>query len=283
MSRTIERISRPIEVRFPDYGVFVLESHHDVGFRMESTRHHFTKVLYILEGTGTIEGEEGPIPCRSHDVIVVPVGRTHCLVDARGKPISLYALCVEDPVFTGDPELKAALPVGRLNRKRLLSTQVRSMLRRILFEQTLKRPAVGSMIRGLTLELLALLARVGHHEDPEAAAETTGRLELRHRVEAYAADLERRFFETASLDQVAQRLGMSRRRFTQLFRQVTGMAWLDRIQQLRVEHAKHLLAETNRSVTAVAFECGYEDLSSFYRAFRRTTGSSPQKWREKRK
>jgi AraC-like DNA-binding protein len=32
-------------------------------------------------------------------------------------------------------------------------------------------------------------------------------------------------------------------------------------------------------VTTVAFECGYEDLSSFYRAFRRHTGEPPQRWR----
>jgi AraC-like DNA-binding protein len=34
------------------------------------------------------------------------------------------------------------------------------------------------------------------------------------------------------------------------------------------------------SVLAVAFECGYEDLSSFYRAFRRQRGGPPDRWRK---
>ena len=73
---------------------------------------------------------------------------------------------------------------------------------------------------------------------------------------------------------------MSRRRFTQLFREVTGSTWADHLADLRVGYARQLLEETDRSIVAIAFESGFEDLSSFYRAFKKRTGLAPNRWRQ---
>jgi hypothetical protein len=43
---------RPIEVALPDYGVFVLESHHAPGFRMTVQCHDFLEIFYVLDGSG---------------------------------------------------------------------------------------------------------------------------------------------------------------------------------------------------------------------------------------
>ena len=86
----------------------------------------------------------------------------------------------------------------------------------------------------------------------------------------------------SNLDAAASSLGLSRRRFTQLFREITGTSWLAHVRGLRIDHAKKLLESTDRTVLSVAFECGFEDLSTFYRAFKRETDESPNKWRQAR-
>src|SRR5262249_37775930 len=106
--------------------------------------------------------------------------------------------------------------------------------------------------------------------------------ELRQAVSRYVAGLPGRFFEATDLVQTAVELGMSRRRFTQLFREVTGTSWSSHLTRLRVDYARQLLRETQRSIAAVAFECGFEELSSFYRAFKRLTGVPPAAWRQGR-
>ncbi len=268
----------------PAYGVYVLESHHDVGFRMEQRVHAFVKLIYVLAGAGRVVTASRSIACETGDVIVVPIGQKHHIEDAPRQPMSIYVLCVEPRLWRHDPDLEALLPAGRLPRHPTVSQQVRGQLRRILYEQSAAREAHGTMIVGMTLRLLALLARVGTRRDRQRSgiAETAdGPGALRRRVEAYIEELDRRFFEATCIDAAATATGMSRRRFTQLFRQLTGSTWLGYVHRRRIEHARHLLATTPRTVTSIAFECGFEDLSSFYRAFHRHAGQSPTAWRHR--
>src|SRR6202022_1365419 len=97
------------------------------------------------------------------------------------------------------------LPSGRLARNGLVSLQVRAEVRRLLFEQTCRRPGYATMMVGLALQLLALLARsrgpVAH-----TGPDTRGVTNHLQTVEAYVAELERRFFEPAKLDGIVKQL-----------------------------------------------------------------------------
>ncbi len=273
---------RPIEVLLPPYGVFVLESHHAPGFHMAAQCHNFLEVFYVLGGAGTFHIDGTLHPCHRHDVVVVPLNRVHRIEDEPAEPLSLYGICVAPEVWRHEPAVLDQVPAGRLPISALLAAQVRADLRRLLFEQTLARPGSRVQILGLTLQLLAMLARSSLSTPPDRPSRT-GSTTSGHRlaVERYVAELPHRFFEATDLDQTAAELGMSRRRFTHLFRLVTGISWFTYVTQLRMDYACQLLRETSRSIIAIAFECGYEDLSSFYRAFKRHKGLPPQAWRQR--
>jgi AraC family L-rhamnose operon regulatory protein RhaS len=135
------------------------------------------------------------------------------------------------------------------------------------------------MMTGLTLQLLAAVLRlqaVGSERDELFDAQSP----LETRVRAYIKELEERFPVNEKIDNVAQRLGMSRRYFTRIFRKLSGHSWLDYVRTLRLRHAQTLLRKTDRSILPIAFECGFDDLSSFYRAFKSATGKTPQQWRK---
>lgn len=273
---------QPIEVLLPPHGVFVLESHHAPGFRMDAQCHDFLEIFYVLSGSGTFYLDERPYPCRAGDIVVVPLKCGHRIEDDPAGPLALYGICIAPQVWQHEPTLLDHLPAGRLAVSELLAAQVRGDLRRLLFEQTLARPGSCTRVLSLTLELLALLAESALGA-PRAKSAGEGPVPSGHRqaVERYVAELPRRFFEATDLGGAAAALGMSRRRFTDLFRLTTGTSWSAYLTQLRIDYACQLLREGRHGIPAIAFECGYEDLSTFYRAFKRRTGLPPRKWRER--
>jgi len=274
----------PLEHHFPPWGVDVFESHHADDWRMEITRHPFLKIVLVLQGAGALVRLTGDqVTCARGDVLIVPIGQEHRLEDAPGSPMSLYVVSIRPEILAVAALSPAVIPEGRVGLDDLVTTKVEATIRRLLFEQTLDHPQTGAKVVSLTLRLLTELIRVGDRAPTNGTDGAAGRPDRNTdsltRMRAYVDDLADHFFEASNLDAAAAGLGISRRRFTQLFRQVTATSWLSYVRGLRVEHAKRLLGQTQRTVLSIAFECGFEDLSTFYRAFKREVGHSPNHWR----
>jgi AraC-like DNA-binding protein len=82
----------------------------------------------------------------------------------------------------------------------------------------------------------------------------------------------------AELARVAKRVAMSTRTLQRRLEEV-GTSYQDIVDAVRSGMARALLREKSRSIVDVAFELGYADLKSFYRAFRRWTDTTPADWR----
>lgn len=274
------RTNRPLDVVFPPWGVYVLESHHGRQFRMPVTRHDFLKVLYVLQGSGTVELKEGTRPIGKGDVVVIPPDLPHAIRDAPREALALIVLCLRRNALSA---ISGSLPdLGRMAvlRNYALGREVDRLLRQLFFEQSLSRPACAGMMTGLAFQLLASIARAGRQRSTDAPSATDPRSTAEARVRGYLQELDQRYFENEKIDNVAERLGMSRRSFTGLFRRVAGKTWLHYVRDLRIQHAKALLRSADRSILWIAYECGFEDLTTFYRAFRSAEGRSPLEWRK---
>lgn len=271
---------QPIPIALPPDGVFVFESHHRPGFSMALQQHDFLELFYVLDGAGAFHIAGRACPCRRGDLVAVTPGLSHRIEDNPAGPLALYGIAVAPSVWQDEPALFDRLPADRLPVGGLLAAKVRADLKRLLFEQTHARLGGRTLVLGLTLQLLALLARAVAFAEPIRRSGPSS-TPYRQAVERYVAELPHRFLEATDLDAAAAELGISRRRFTQLFRQTTGSSWAVYLTQLRIDYACRLLRETSRSILSTAFECGYDDLSIFYRVFRRQTGMTPRAWREK--
>jgi AraC-like DNA-binding protein len=71
---------------------------------------------------------------------------------------------------------------------------------------------------------------------------------------------------------------MSERSFYRAFSMATGESPLTYLQKLRLTKAAEILQSTDKNVTEVAFECGFNDSSYFARQFRRVFGVSPRQF-----
>ena len=167
----------------------------------------------------------------------------------------------------------------------MLGGVVKNILRNLLYEQARNDVGADMVIIGLTLELIGMLIRGQSTQRTRLNVnpEPSVGLLSRARVAALVVAMDNDFYRHQSVEQAAERIGLRPRRFSQLFREVAGSSWPAFLRTKRIAHARHLLLQTNHSIAAVCFECGFEDISSFYRAFQRIERISPLAWRNKRR
>lgn len=91
--------------------------------------------------------------------------------------------------------------------------------------------------------------------------------------------LREHFREPRVVARAVLRAGIPERTFKRRFKQSTGLALLDYLQNLRIEDAKQRLESSDRAVDEISHAVGYEDASFFRRLFRRRTGVTPAQYR----
>ncbi len=82
-----------------------------------------------------------------------------------------------------------------------------------------------------------------------------------------------------SIAELADRCGLSESHFRKRFKDQVGMSPKHFQTKLRINTAMNLLRAKESRILDIAFDCGFESLSSFNRQFRKETGISPLQWR----
>ena len=82
------------------------------------------------------------------------------------------------------------------------------------------------------------------------------------------------------LEQAAGQAGISPFHFLRLFSSVLGVTPHQYLVRSRLRHAARLLADNDISITDVAYDVGFGDLSNFVRTFHRAAGASPLRFRQ---
>jgi AraC family transcriptional regulator len=101
----------------------------------------------------------------------------------------------------------------------------------------------------------------------------------RERVLRAQMYLQDHLSEAIDLDQLASVACFSPYHFHRIFRGMTGESVMEHVRRLRLERAAQRLKSSDRAVTELAFEAGYESLEAFTRAFRARFGEPPSSFR----
>jgi AraC family transcriptional regulator len=81
------------------------------------------------------------------------------------------------------------------------------------------------------------------------------------------------------LTDLAALVDMSQFHFSHRFKQAIGVSPYQYLLQQRVERAKKLLKQTERSIMDIALECGFSSYSHLSKQFRQLTGITPKAYR----
>lgn len=91
--------------------------------------------------------------------------------------------------------------------------------------------------------------------------------------------IEKEYDKQISLEDLANKMNLNPKYFTKIFNQMTGKTPIQYLNSYRIEMACELLLTTHLSITDIALNCGFNDLSYFIKTFRKEKNISPKKFR----
>lgn len=167
------------------------------------------------------------------------------------------------PFVAGPPASRARLTpsaaTGRALTEMLLMLSSRGPWREILHRQG----------------LLAVLALVAENVPSRKADVSTAHLQLALQAASY---LDAHLGEITEVRDLARAMEAAPSTLVEAFQKTFGRSPKAYAQSRRISHAQVLMARDGVSVTAAATTAGWNDLSAFYRAFRKQTGQGPREW-----
>ncbi|WP_209406035.1 AraC family transcriptional regulator [Pseudozobellia sp. WGM2] len=82
------------------------------------------------------------------------------------------------------------------------------------------------------------------------------------------------------LEEAASVLNMAPSSFCRFFKKKTGQTFMEYVKNVRVGIAAKLLAETDKQITQICFESGYNNLANFNHYFKASMGKTPSEYRK---
>ena len=276
-----ELTDRALPERLPIWGVSVLESHHSPQFTMEWRTHWFVKLIYVLQGRGVFHLGQQSEQFVTGDVIVVAPKTRNRIEDDPASASSLYVCCLDPKLLAFDDRVLQSLSNQVLRGDGHFRNRVASILRRMVHVQDVDNAVRSVAMVADAMKLAQMVCQRGQKTQRPEVGRGAAIISNNERsvVKQYVANLPSHFFEETNIDDVADRLGIARRTFTMLFAEITGETWLNHIRRLAIEHAMRRLEHSDLPIASIAFECGFNELSTFYRQFKTHCGVSPGKYR----
>jgi AraC family transcriptional regulator len=239
-------------------------------------------LLYCRHGNGSLSGPAAPdTPSRvfrEGSLIVVPAGMTTEL--HLGDRTEFACLYVPDSRLRRVATEWHETPPASLGLRPMILEDGPAHLMARLSASVTMRTAESATLADPCLDLLCV-ALLNRHAAGNVVALNGGLARWRfRRVEAYVmANLSM----PLRLSDLAREAGLSPHHFCTAFRRARGETPGNWLAGLRIARAAELLSRSERSVTDIALDVGYETPSAFAAGFRKRIGLTPTEFRARRR
>ena len=88
------------------------------------------------------------------------------------------------------------------------------------------------------------------------------------------------FMESIALEDISDQVFMTPQSFCRFFKKSTQKTFTNFLNEYRINHATKLLSETDVDIKTICYESGFNNLSNFFRNFKKITQLTPNAYRD---
>lgn len=262
-------------------------------------KHEFIEIVYVIAGKAThiVDGTEYSV--KSGDISVINRMEEHCFIEDNsddGENFAAYDLMFTpdflNGTFIGGEDFStlsksflfySLFPdengyIKRLNLIKNCNFEFGTLFDKIYKEYKTRPSGYINLIRVYTAELIIKLMR--KLENEKNSVLTAGQKEIADNVIEY---IKANYNIGIKMEDLSQKLFFNKNYIGKIFKRETGKPVTEFIREIRINEICRRLADTDDNVYDIAVSCGYNDMKSFYAAFKKCTGLTPKEFRLKNK
>lgn len=263
-----------------------LQSHEPCMVAAPAHIHSSIEIICVKEGSYTVFLDDVEYKIFAGDVILFRSNAIHHTISGTSKKNSYYVLKIKPEVIYTLAEPSNAgvyvlnFAVNHFSAKCLwmkkeleaedspirlgFQTLIREFYEDAAFSDVALKLAVGSILLGMMRS-----GAVIRHDGLEARGEV---VEAIYRAVVH---INSHYAEQISAKQLCLLTGMSYSFFSRSFKEITGKNFKEYLNLIRINQAERLLTTTDKTISEIGNECGYNDVSYFIKVFRECKGKTP--------
>lgn len=228
--------------------------------------HEHIEILCVLEGEIEATIENNTYVMTKGDIYMIFPNISHSLIT---KNKSLTHIIITSNIYYDDyaNELKHYKPESPILHNRTYDKEIEYIFEKILEHKENARINKGyvNVLIGLLLEKMTLVKRDVNIEN-----------DILIKALNY---VDNNFTKNITLIEMSKELGVNKYYLSHIFSQNLNCNFRSYINKRRVELAKHMLIDSDKTVMEIGLLCGYETARTFYRAFKKETNLTPKQYK----
>lgn len=245
--------------------------------------HDEFEIIYLEKGTASFSVDGREYVLSPHQFLFVNCGSIH-----SGKSIdspesyaivfNLNMLCSEEPDICKTKYLQPVemrkLSVPNFIDDSFLGDQIFSLIK--VWQQ--KTYGYELYVKSILLAVFYYLFNKGYVTASNYDREFNLKLE---KIKAALDYININYSNPISTEELSKVANLSKYYFCRLFKEITHLSPIDYINKFRIEKALELMKNTNLSISEIAFEVGFNNVSYFIKVFKEHMGLTPLQYKKR--
>ena len=248
------------------------KNHHDVSWS-KSTLYTTCKICFVLEGDAVWEIDDRIYPVQAGDIIFLNIGQKRQFNSFGENGLTLCAISFERSAFSGQHHFMYFIERIKNRGNVFQNPTLFALLTEIRDEWKHKHPLCHEFVSAKLTEFFLKAEREENYVLQPMSEEHRKMLKIMDYIDANIGN-------DISLNAVAEKAGLTESTFSRQFSAINGISFKRYVVEKKIQRAIWLLETTDRKMVDIALECGFDSVSGFYSAFKKKTGTTPNKFYE---
>lgn len=254
--------------------------------------HTAVEILYILHGDFRVTIDETEHVAHPGDTVLIRSNAIHQICSLQDSACSYYVVKLK-PAFILDISSQKfgasyllSLSLQNKNDKNLWTNEQCQKNRVAAIMDRLKRESEQSdycsdiAIKICAAELLLALLRDIDQAKSASAVPHVYHKDLARRIYDATVFINKHYPEDINAQECSRYVHLSYSYFSRNFKRLTGKTFTDYLNIVRINRAEKALASSQKSISEIAADCGFNTVSYFISKFREKKGITPSAYRE---